>query len=149
MKAVEQLREALADRGISFARPALAPNPTVFSQEVDRYLEALEEPKRSTLGQLRQTILEILPDAEETMSYGVPAFKIGGNTIAGFAAFNSACSIGCPVPKSVANESAAINSTNRKPSPSTDKTLPRLEFEGPTSIARPGNSRYSGGTDAR
>jgi uncharacterized protein YdhG (YjbR/CyaY superfamily) len=86
-KAVEQLRGALAGRGMSFARPALSPKPTVFSQEVDRYLEALEEPKRSTLGQLRRTILAILPDAEETMSYGLPAFKVGGKTIAGFAAF--------------------------------------------------------------
>jgi hypothetical protein len=49
-KAVDQLREALADRGMSFAAPAPSPKPTVFSQEVDRYMEAFEEPKGSTLG---------------------------------------------------------------------------------------------------
>jgi uncharacterized protein YdhG (YjbR/CyaY superfamily) len=38
---------------------------------------------------LRQTILEIVPDAEQTISYGVPAFRLGGATVAGFAAFRN------------------------------------------------------------
>ena len=56
-------------------------------EEVDRYLEALEEPKRSTLSALRDVILQVLPEAEQGISYGVPAFKVRGKTIAGFAAF--------------------------------------------------------------
>jgi uncharacterized protein YdhG (YjbR/CyaY superfamily) len=59
----------------------------VSAQEVDRYLEALEEPKRGTLALLRQRILDALPEAEQGISYGVPAFKVQGKTIAGFAAF--------------------------------------------------------------
>jgi uncharacterized protein YdhG (YjbR/CyaY superfamily) len=59
------------------------------AQEIDEYLEALDEPKRGTLTQLRQTILSILPDAEEGISYGMPAFKIRGKTVAGFAAFKN------------------------------------------------------------
>jgi uncharacterized protein YdhG (YjbR/CyaY superfamily) len=69
--------------------PALYPGSKPFSEEVDRYLEALDEPQRSTLRQLRQTIREILPDAEEGMSYGAPAYKVRGKTIAGFAAFKN------------------------------------------------------------
>ena len=46
--------------------------------EIDAYLEALEEPKRSTLDQLRRTILEVIPDAEQGISYGVPAFRVRG-----------------------------------------------------------------------
>lgn len=57
------------------------------AQEIDRYLDALEEPKRTTLARLRQTILEIVPEADQGISYGVPAFKVRGKTIAGFAAF--------------------------------------------------------------
>jgi uncharacterized protein YdhG (YjbR/CyaY superfamily) len=57
--------------------------------EVDAYLAALEEPKRSTLEALRRTILEVAPDAEQVISYRVPAFKVGGKTIAGFAAFKN------------------------------------------------------------
>jgi uncharacterized protein YdhG (YjbR/CyaY superfamily) len=59
----------------------------VSAEEVDEYLSAVEEPKRSTLQALRRTILEILPEAEEVISYRVPAFRVGGTTVAEFAAF--------------------------------------------------------------
>lgn len=59
------------------------------AQEVDQYLQALEEPKRSTLEALRRAILEIVPEADEVISYHVPAFRVRGKTIAGFAAFKN------------------------------------------------------------
>ena len=64
-------------------------NGVVSAQEIDQYLDALEEPKRSTLALLRQRILDVIPDAEQGISYGVPAFRVGGKTIAGFAAFKN------------------------------------------------------------
>ena len=64
-------------------------NRAVPAEEVDQYLDALEEPKRTTLARLRQTILDILPEADQGVSYGVPAFKVRGKTIAGFAAFKN------------------------------------------------------------
>ncbi len=57
------------------------------AQEVDEYLRALEEPKRSTLEALRRTILKVVPDAEQVISYRVPAFRVRGAIVAGFAAF--------------------------------------------------------------
>jgi uncharacterized protein YdhG (YjbR/CyaY superfamily) len=57
--------------------------------EVDRYLAALEEPKRNTLDALRRTILDIVPEVEQCISYGVPAFRLQGKVIAGFAAFKN------------------------------------------------------------
>ena len=60
---------------------------TVSAEEVDEYLRGLDEPKRSTLQALRRTILEIVPDAEQVISYRVPAFRVRGKTVAGFAAF--------------------------------------------------------------
>jgi uncharacterized protein YdhG (YjbR/CyaY superfamily) len=59
------------------------------ANEVDRYIEALPEPKRATLTGLRRTILDVLPEADQGMAYGAPAFKIRGKTIAGFAAFKN------------------------------------------------------------
>jgi uncharacterized protein YdhG (YjbR/CyaY superfamily) len=59
------------------------------AQEIDQYLDDLEEPTKTTLTRLRQTILDILPEADQGISYGVPAFKVGGKTIAGFAAFKN------------------------------------------------------------
>jgi uncharacterized protein YdhG (YjbR/CyaY superfamily) len=61
----------------------MAPN------EVDRYLAGLDEPQRSTLEALRKSILEVVPGAEQCISYGMPAFKVQGKTIAGFAAFKN------------------------------------------------------------
>ena len=57
------------------------------AEEVDEYLRGVDEPKRSTLQALRRTILEIVPDAEQVISYRVPAFRVSGKTVAGFAAF--------------------------------------------------------------
>jgi len=57
--------------------------------EVDAYLASLPEPKRGTLETLRRTILEVLPDAEQGMSYGLPAFRLQGKVVAGFAAFKN------------------------------------------------------------
>ena len=57
--------------------------------DIDRYLTGLDEPKRSTLEQLRRDVLAVLPDAQECLSYGVPGFKVKGKTVAGFAAFKN------------------------------------------------------------
>jgi uncharacterized protein YdhG (YjbR/CyaY superfamily) len=61
----------------------------VSKDEIDQYLGALDEPKRAALSQLRDTIVAIVPEAEQCISYGMPAFKLRGKTIAGFAAFKS------------------------------------------------------------
>ena len=59
------------------------------AEEIDAYLASLEEPKRTTLSQLRQAILLVVPDAEQGISYGLPAFKVDGKAVAGFAAFKN------------------------------------------------------------
>src|SRR3954462_1511577 len=63
------------------------PNWGMAAADVDNYLAGLGEAERDALQQLRLTIREVVPDAEECMSYGMPAFKVGGRTVAGFAAF--------------------------------------------------------------
>lgn len=55
--------------------------------DIDAYLAEVEEPKRSTLEAVRRAILEVVPDAEQCISYRMPAFKLRGKTVAGFAAF--------------------------------------------------------------
>jgi uncharacterized protein YdhG (YjbR/CyaY superfamily) len=58
-------------------------------EEVDDYLALLDEPRRSTLEALRQAILDVIPEAEQGISYGAPAFRIEGKVVAGFAAFKN------------------------------------------------------------
>ena len=54
---------------------------------VDDYLARLEEPKRGTLEAVRRAILDVVPEADEVISYKVPAFRVGGKIVAGLAAF--------------------------------------------------------------
>ena len=90
---ITALREALHERGLSFRAgvPAsdLLHGVAGSPGEVDEYLRGVEEPGRSTLQTLRRTILEIVPDAEQVISYRVPAFRVRGETVAGFAAFKN------------------------------------------------------------
>ena len=80
------IREVLAFR-------SRRPNHVVMSAEdIDRYLSSVDEPKRSTLEALRRMILEEFPDAEQGISYGMPAFSRSGKAVAGFAAFKNHCS---------------------------------------------------------
>ena len=57
------------------------------AKDIDDYLAGLDETKRATLQRLRETINSLAPDAVETISYGMPAFKEDGKVVAGFAAF--------------------------------------------------------------
>ena len=58
-------------------------------EEIDDYLASVEEPKRSTLADLRLSILDVIPDAEQCISYGLPAFRVQGKVVAGFGAFKN------------------------------------------------------------
>jgi len=46
--------------------------------EIDKFFANVEEPKRSTLEEMRRRILEVVPDAEQTIKYGMPAFLKDG-----------------------------------------------------------------------
>ncbi len=59
------------------------------THEVDAYLAGVPEPGRTTLETLRRSILMVVPDAEQGLSYGVPAFRVDGTVVAGFAAFKN------------------------------------------------------------
>jgi uncharacterized protein YdhG (YjbR/CyaY superfamily) len=78
-----------ARRGLTERGPQLhnEEDIDVSAAEIDGYLSQLEEPKRTTLQRLREAILGIVPDAEECISYGLPAFRVQGKVVAGFAAF--------------------------------------------------------------
>ena len=94
---------------------------------IDEYLATLDEPKRATLTSLRDTIMAIIPKAEQGISYGMPAFKLRGKTIAGFAAFKNHLSYlphsGSVIPQ-LAKETAAYTSTKGSLHFPVDEPLP-------------------------
>jgi uncharacterized protein YdhG (YjbR/CyaY superfamily) len=107
---------------------AAVENAAVSKGEIDEYLGTLDEPKRTTLAQLRDTIVAIVPDAEQCISYGMPAFKLRGKTIAGFAAFKSHLSYlphsGSVIPH-LAKETEGYTQTKGSLHFPVDKPLPR------------------------
>jgi uncharacterized protein YdhG (YjbR/CyaY superfamily) len=98
------------------------------SREIDRYLASLDEPKRSTLQALRNSILEVVPEAEQGISYAVPAFRVQGNTVAGFAAFKNHLSYlphsGSVLP-ALADDVAQFKQTKGSLHFAIDKPLPK------------------------
>ena len=62
-------------------------------KNVDEYLAGLPEPARSTLKRMRAVIRSAVPpQATETISYGIPAFKYKGSLV-WFAGFSHHCSL--------------------------------------------------------
>ena len=59
---------------------------------IDDYLAAVPTDQRQLLENVRREIRALLPDAEETISYGLPCFKVGGKAVGGFAANKNNCS---------------------------------------------------------
>ena len=59
----------------------------VTYDSIDAYLAELDATKRATLQTVRERIRAALPDAEECISYGMPAFRVEGKVLAGFGAF--------------------------------------------------------------
>jgi uncharacterized protein YdhG (YjbR/CyaY superfamily) len=59
---------------------------------IDSHLAQFDPPQRGTLVALRDTLRELLPDAEETISYNMPCFKVDGVAVAGFDGFKKHCS---------------------------------------------------------
>lgn len=59
----------------------------MVATDIDAYLADVAEPGRGTLNQLRADIHALLPDTEERISYGMPAFAAHGIIVAGFAWF--------------------------------------------------------------
>jgi uncharacterized protein YdhG (YjbR/CyaY superfamily) len=67
-------------------------NPTAATARIDETLAALPPDQRTALQALRETIAAAAPQAEETISYGMPAFRYHGRALVSYAAFKTHCS---------------------------------------------------------
>lgn len=56
---------------------------------IDAYLADVPAEKRAVLAVLRERIRAIVPDAEEVISYRIPAFRVEGRVVIGFQANRS------------------------------------------------------------
>src|SRR5215471_19007157 len=67
-------------------------SPKLRAKTFDGFLTALSPEKRAALESLRKTIRDIVPNAEECISYGIPAFRLNGKFLVGLGAAANHCS---------------------------------------------------------
>jgi uncharacterized protein YdhG (YjbR/CyaY superfamily) len=61
-------------------------------KSIDDYLKGVPEDRCRALEDLRRKILNVIPDAQECISYRMPAFRFEGAVVAGFLATTQGCS---------------------------------------------------------
>ncbi len=66
-------------------------------KSIDEYIRTRDAEEQKMLQQIRTTISDAVPEAEEVISYQIPAFKYHG-FIFYFSAFNKHYSLSCPPP---------------------------------------------------
>ena len=67
-------------------------------ESVEAYLASFPDEVRPVLEQVRQTIQTAVPGAEETISYDIPTFKLGGRAVVYFAGWKHHVSV-YPIPQ--------------------------------------------------
>src|SRR5258708_17418080 len=95
-------------------------------KSVDEYLAGVAEPARSTLNKMRAAIRSAVPpEATETISYRIPAFKHKG-VLVWFAAFSDHCSLfpTAAVIEAFKNELKGFSTSKGTIQFPTDKPLP-------------------------
>ncbi len=58
-------------------------------RSIDEYIAAFPTETQIVLEQIRATIKNVAPDAEETISYGIPTFKLNNTYVVYFAGFKN------------------------------------------------------------
>ena len=58
-------------------------------KNMDDYIEAFPDEVKIILGQVRSTIKKAAPEAEESISYGMPAFTLNGKPLVYFAGYKN------------------------------------------------------------
>lgn len=64
-----------------------------MADDIDAYIASFPVDVRPILGKIRTTIRNAVPDAVESISYGIPTFKRNGNYLIYFAGFKQHVSI--------------------------------------------------------
>lgn len=60
---------------------AATSGPTAHAATIDEYIAPFPEDVKEKLQELRQTIRDVAPDAEEAIKYGIPTFVLHGNLV--------------------------------------------------------------------
>jgi uncharacterized protein YdhG (YjbR/CyaY superfamily) len=96
------------------------------AKSVEGYLAGFPDEVQTRLRKLQQLVRKAAPDAVESISYGIPAFKLNGKVLVYFAAWKAHISV-YPVPKGTAalrKETAPYQTGKGTVSFPNDKPIP-------------------------
>ncbi len=86
-------RSAAGDAGERFRAATYHRDTVAHDSPIDAYLATLPAVQREALQRLRTQVARLVPDAVETISYGMPAFKLHGHALLWYAGWKTHCSI--------------------------------------------------------
>jgi uncharacterized protein YdhG (YjbR/CyaY superfamily) len=99
---------------------------------VDAHLAGLPDEQRSLLQELRETIAAIAPEAVDTRSYAMPAFRYHGRALVSYDGFKAHCSLfpmGSEIIERHKDEFAAFSTTKGTLHFTKDNPIPRRLVE--------------------
>lgn len=82
--------------------------PRIKAKTIDDYLAAVPDDQRTALEKLRKSIRAAAPEAEECISYSLPAFRLNGKALVAFGAASNHCSFYLMSDKTVALHKADL-----------------------------------------
>jgi uncharacterized protein YdhG (YjbR/CyaY superfamily) len=103
-------------------------DPATATAQIEAHLAALPADQRASLQRLRETIAAVAPEAEETISYGMPAFRYHGRALvsySGFKAHNSLFPMSAALIEAHADEFAAFATSKGTLRFTSEHPLPR------------------------
>ena len=93
-------------------------------ETIDEYIKTFPKDVQTILERMRQTIRRAAPEAEETISYQIPTFKLNGIYIVHFAAFRRHIGLYPPAPREFKNEVSKYEGSKGNLKFPTDKPIP-------------------------
>ena|SRR2546425_7964230 len=73
-------------------------------ESIDEYIKTFPADVQKILEKMRRTIQKAAPEAEETISYQIPTFKLKGSSLVHFAGFRKHIGLYPPAPKEFKKE---------------------------------------------
>jgi uncharacterized protein YdhG (YjbR/CyaY superfamily) len=91
---------------------------------MDEYIKASPKNVQSVLEKIRQSIRKAVPEAEETISYRMPTFKLKGRVLVYFAAFRKHIGLFPPAPREFRKEVSKYEGPKGNLKFPTDEPIP-------------------------
>jgi uncharacterized protein YdhG (YjbR/CyaY superfamily) len=93
-------------------------------ETIDEYVNTFPKNVQAILEKMRTTIKKAAPEAEETISYKMPTFKLKGSVLVYFAAFRRHIGLFTPAPREFKNEISKYEGPKGNLKFPTDEPIP-------------------------